>query len=71
MWRKDGKVQDKADDGSLLWRRGRCALRDDLTDMTVPQLQGCYRATESAVDTAADRLLFSQARVFIDWLSYN
>ena len=23
VWRKDGKGQDKADDGSLLWRRGR------------------------------------------------
>ena len=48
VWRKDGKGQDKADDGSLLWRPGRCALRDDLTGMTVPQLQGCYRALRGA-----------------------
>ena len=39
----------KGPDG-YLWRWGACALREELKDMTEPQLQGCYRALVEVLD---------------------
>ena len=46
--RIDG-VKVKGPDG-YLWRWGACALREELKDMTEPQLQGCYRALVEVLD---------------------
>ena len=55
VWRTSSDVKKvdgvkvKGPDG-YLWRWGACALREELKDMTEPQLQGCYRALVEVLD---------------------